>query len=186
MTNSFVLWEVNTKMITEHDRTCEGKDGAVGPAARQEVGHVAAASVNKDGARVQVVGHLCSARAQLLAHTSVQTICQLRQHYLPVLLLPAAHPCLLCSALQLYTPCSHEKVLDIFWKGLQSTFLFCPLTKQEAFHAFWKGMNSTSVLCQFVSKRGVMHTPAPFLDPCCNGAQNPDGFLGVGARSRLA
>ena len=74
--------------------TCEGEDGTVGPAPRQEVGHVAAAGVDKDGARVEVVGHLCRARAQLLAHAPVQPVRQLRQHNLPVLLLPAPpSPC---------------------------------------------------------------------------------------------
>ena len=51
--------------------TCECKDGAVGPAAGQEVGHVAAAGVHKDGAGVQVIGHVGCAGAQLLAHAAV-------------------------------------------------------------------------------------------------------------------
>ena len=72
-----------------HLHTCECKDGAVRPAAGQEVGHVAAAGVHKDGAGVQVVGHVGCAGAQLLAHAPVQLVCELRQHDLPMLLLPA-------------------------------------------------------------------------------------------------
>lgn len=75
------------RVLGEH--TGKGEDGAVGAAARQEVGHVAAAGVDKDGARVEVVGHLRGARTELLTHAPVQPVCQLRQHYLPMLLLPA-------------------------------------------------------------------------------------------------
>ncbi len=69
--------------------TSEGKHGAVRPAARQEVGHVAAARVDEDRARAQVVRHGGRAGAQLLAHAPVWDVGQLRQHDLPVLLLPA-------------------------------------------------------------------------------------------------
>lgn len=75
------------RLSGEHTR--EGKDGAVGAAARQEVGHVAAPGVDEDGARIEVVGHLRSARTQFLAHSPVQPVRELRQHYLPMLLLPA-------------------------------------------------------------------------------------------------
>ena len=94
--------------------TCERKDGAVRPAAGQEVGHVAAAGVHEDGAGIQVVGHVGCAGAQLLAHAAVQLVCELRQHDLPMLLLPAttintikgwARPSSTCGPNQSVRPC---------------------------------------------------------------------------------
>ena len=70
--------------------TCEGKDGAVRPAAGEEVGHVAAAGEHKDGSGAQVVGHGSSRSAELLAGAPIRYMCQLRKDDIPMLLLPAA------------------------------------------------------------------------------------------------
>ena len=69
--------------------TCEGKDGAIRPASRQEVGHVAAPGVDKDCGGPQVVSHSGCTCAQLLAHPAIGIGSQRWKHDLPILLLPA-------------------------------------------------------------------------------------------------
>ena len=62
------------KLYNQWEATCEGKDGTVRPAARQKIGHVATPSVDKDGAGIQIVGHVGCAGAQLLADAPLELV----------------------------------------------------------------------------------------------------------------
>ena len=71
--------------------TCEGKDGAVRPGAREEICHVPTPGVRKDGGCTQVVGHCACAHTELLAHSAIWGLCQLRQEDRAMLLIPAPY-----------------------------------------------------------------------------------------------
>lgn len=70
-------------------RTCESKHWAVWPAAREEVGHVASAGVDKNGPGAQAVGHGSRACADLLPFPPLQLLRQGLQYQLAMLFLPA-------------------------------------------------------------------------------------------------
>ncbi len=86
--------------MTDWELTCEGEDWAVRSAAGQEVGHVAAPGVHKDGPGTQAVGHGGRACAELLALPAFQLLCQGFQHQMAMLLLPADRTATLTSTLR--------------------------------------------------------------------------------------